>query len=221
MLINNGITTDPYSSPLGLIILLIGSLGPPIAAIALQEKVTLKSIAGFVFNGNYRASSYLLLFCLLLTAAFWLPARTLQPDISLSLLPVYLLLMTTLGGGLEELGWRGTMQPTLEKIIPFPLAVLLTSVTWSVWHVPLWFVHGSNQQAIPFIAFITFELALSFALAVIYRKTKSVFYCCLYHGFSNTLGVYFVIGINWILAAGGVVIIIVSLLIWYYDGEKN
>jgi membrane protease YdiL (CAAX protease family) len=212
VLVNNGVAA--YSSPIGFVFFVIGGFGPTIAAITVQEKRDPKSIAKFVFGANHKAVPYVLLFCLVLAATFCLSSRELQPNMAFCLFPVYWLEMIALGG-LEELGWRGVMQPALEKSMPLPVAVLLTSITWSVWHLPLWFVAGSSQQEFPFAAFAAFALVLSFALAVIYKKTNGVLYCCLFHGFSNVLVSYFVLDVNWIFVSGSMMIVIVSLLIWY------
>jgi membrane protease YdiL (CAAX protease family) len=113
------------------------------------------------------------------------------------------------------------MQPTLERALPFPVSVLLTSITWSAWQLPLWFVEGSSQQSIPFVAFAAFGLILSFALAALRKKTGCVFYSCIFHGFSNTVMMYFVVGVNGITALGGVAIIIAALLTWYSERRKQ
>ena len=219
VLINTGVTT--FVSPLGFIIFGIGGLGPTIAAIAVQEKRTPKSIAKYVFSGKHRAVPIVLLFCVLLAATIYLSSRELLPEMLLYLFPVYWLAMTVIGGGLEELGWRGVMQPALEKSLPFPVAVFLTSVAWSGWHLPLWFVAGSSQQAFPFASFAAFGVVLSFAMAAIHKKTKCVLYSCVFHGFSNALMSYFIVGVNWFIALGSIVIIAVSLLIWYTEKDRG
>jgi len=219
ILVNNGVTTS--SGLLGVIILAVGGFGPTIAAIVLQEKITLKSIRKYIFGGNHRAVPYLLLFCILLTVVIGLSSMELQPDLPLYLFPVYWIIMTVLIGGNEELGWRGFMQPFLEKSVPFPIAVLITSITWSAWHLPLWLVEGSSQQTSPFIIFAAFGLILSFSMAAIHKKTKCVFYSAVFHGLSNTLMAYFVVGANLIIIFGGIFIIIISLLIWYIDKRKS
>ncbi len=131
------------------------------------------------------------------------------------------LVIAVCGGGNEELGWRGVMQPELETQIPFPVATLLTRATWSLWHVPLWFVHGSSQQSIPFLLFAAFAVVLSFSMAAIQKKTGCVLYSCIFHGLSNTLSSFFIVEGNWILAVGGIVMIAVSILVWYADRGKT
>ena len=218
LLINHGVTT--YASPLGFIIFTTGGFGPTIAAIAVQEKRTPKAILRFVFGGNHKAWGYFLLFCVLLTAVIGLSSGTLNPAMPLLLAPLYLFLMTAFGGGNEELGWRGFMQPALEKSLPFSIAVLLTSIVWSCWHLPCWLMQGSSQQAFPFFLFAAFALPLSFALAAIYFKTKCVFFCSLFHALSNVLMSLFIIQVNWVMIGGCIAIAVIAVLIRYTGTQK-
>jgi membrane protease YdiL (CAAX protease family) len=48
-------------------------------------------------------------------------------------------------GGLEEIGWRYTFQPALERHIPFSLASIITGILWAFWHLPLFFMDGMNK----------------------------------------------------------------------------
>ena len=205
------------SGSIGFLIFGIGGFGPTIAAVLVQEKRTPKAIIEFTFSGNHKAVPIVLLFCILLTATIYFSSRELNPDTPLYLLPVLIITMTFIGGGLEELGWRGVMQPTLEKTLPFPIAVLLTSAVWSLWHLPLWFVADSPQQDHHFLAFAAFGLILSFAMAAIHKSTKCVCYSCVFHGFSNALMACIIVGVNWVVVAGGAAIITVSMLLWYRD----
>lgn len=55
----------------------------------------------------------------------------------LMIYPVQLLGIVFLGGGLEEIGWRGFAQPKLqEKCSPLSAALLIGTV-WAAWHAPL------------------------------------------------------------------------------------
>ena len=133
--------------------------------------------------------------------------------------PIVMLSATIVGGGNEELGWRGIMQPELEKRFPFPIATLITGCVWMAWHIPLWFVEGTSQQGINFGLYCIYGLILSFWLATIYKKTKSIFCCVVFHGFSNLMLSLFVIKVNWIMVVGLIAALVVS--IWLYYGERQ
>jgi membrane protease YdiL (CAAX protease family) len=41
-------------------------------------------------------------------------------------------------GGMEEPGWRGFLQPTLQQRFSPLAAALIVSLLWSLWHLPLY-----------------------------------------------------------------------------------
>jgi membrane protease YdiL (CAAX protease family) len=60
---------------------------------------------------------------------------------ALNLIPLFLLsfVLTALAqGGMEEPGWRGMMQPALQRRYSPLAAALIVSVFWSLWHLPLY-----------------------------------------------------------------------------------
>jgi len=218
LLINSGVTT--FDAPLGVVFFIIGGYAPTIAAVSVLKKINVKSIVKFMFSANHRAVPIVVLFCLILTATFFLTSRQPQPNTALWFFPVYWFIQM-FGGGFEEQGWRGIMQPALEKSMPFPLSVIVTGLVWGTWHLPLWFVAGSGQDKFPFYAFVVFCVFLSFALAVIRKRTNGVIYCCIFHAFNNALLGYIVIGINGVLLVGGAAIVLVSLAFWYAGKRES
>ena len=93
-----------------------------------------------------------------------------------------------IGGGVEEVGWRGFLQPALEKRFPFPIATLITGAIWFSWHLPLWLQPSSNHYGDSLIGFAINITVWSFAAASIYKVTKSVTACVIYHSFVNAIG---------------------------------
>lgn len=85
------------------------------------------------------------------------------------------------GGGLEEIGWRGFLQPALEEKMPFVLAIFTQGIIWSVWHIPLWFIQNANQSKYNFISFMLYCIAFSFSLALLYRISKCVWAVIILH----------------------------------------
>ena len=60
---------------------------------------------------------------------------------ALDVIPLFLLSFTLTAlaqGGMEEPGWRGLMQPTLQKRFSPLVAALIVSLFWSLWHLPLY-----------------------------------------------------------------------------------
>lgn len=91
------------------------------------------------------------------------------------------------GGGLEEVGWQGILQPLLQKRFPFLAAVLIEGIIWSVWHLPLWFIPASSQSTYSFAAFTLFCITLGATLTAAHRITGSIWVSVLLHAWSNTV----------------------------------
>jgi membrane protease YdiL (CAAX protease family) len=91
-----------------------------------------------------------------------------------------------LGGGLEELGWRGVAQPELEQRTARLPATAVVGAVWAVWHLPLFFLAGVPQHGQSFPVFAVEVLATAFVLAWLYAGTGSILLCVLFHAAQNT-----------------------------------
>lgn len=173
-----------------------GALAPGIAVYILLKKAGhingIKDYLKRVFAWKSGKS-----FCITLILAFFvfflfvLFTEEHRPDVPYFVIPFMVIFMIP-GGGWEELGWRGFLQPALEEKMSFIPATLLMGVIWSVWHAPLWLVQSANQKDFLFPVFALYCVALSFLLAVTYRETKCVLAPILLHAWANTIcgGVY-------------------------------
>ena len=65
------------------------------------------------------------------------------------ILPMYMFFLSLPGnliiGGLEEAGWMYVLQPRLDKKYVFFSASVLVGVIWIFWHIPLFFIPGTNH----------------------------------------------------------------------------
>ena len=199
------------------VIHLIGGFGPTIAAIFVLSDKSPKAILKYVFSCNKNSFGYLLLFCAIQALVIGVSSMETNPEITWFATPIVMLSATFLGGGNEEIGWRGIMQPELEKKFPFPIATLITGGVWMAWHIPLWFVEGTSQQNMNFALYCIYGLMLSFWLATIHKKTKSVFFCAIFHGFVNLLLSFFVIKVNAILVIGLLAALVFAIWLYYRE----
>jgi membrane protease YdiL (CAAX protease family) len=93
-------------------------------------------------------------------------------------LPWYLMLAGTLGSTLilgqagEELGWRGWALPRLALRMGLARASILLGVIWAVWHLPLFFIAGTDKTAASFPLYLLQVTALSVAIAWVYARTN-------------------------------------------------
>lgn len=76
-------------------------------------------------------------------------------------------------GGNKDLGWRGFMQPELQKRFSPLVAALIVSLFWSLWHLPLYlngFYPGDLVGGM--IGGAVFRVFLSIFLAWVYIKSN-------------------------------------------------
>ena len=95
-----------------------------------------------------------------------------------------LFLKAIMFGGIEEIGWRYTLQPMLEEYLPFEAASLITFVSWGVWHYMYFYIVGAISD-ISHVSFLIGLLCSSFILGVIFTLSKSLWLCVLYHSMLN------------------------------------
>jgi membrane protease YdiL (CAAX protease family) len=91
------------------------------------------------------------------------------------------------GGGMEETGWRGLLQPALEEKMHFVLATLVTGVIWAGWHLPLFLISNTSQSHMSFLSFLFYCITLSFVLANVYRISQNICSCILVHAWANVV----------------------------------
>ena len=179
----------PYGNPLMLVPYMLGGLSPAICEIYLKKRYSdknhyhmfLKNIIDPKHNVMWYISIILFSFiCCILPTPFG-GAKMVKP-LYMAFLELPFMII---GGGLEEIGWRGFLQPTLQKKICAFTSTLIVGVTWAIWHLPLWFVLGTHQSNMNFITFLITTMALSFILAALYNSTGSIFLCIIMHAFIN------------------------------------
>ena len=118
-------------------------------------------------------------------------AKTLFPT-EIPLAPIvlaipYFILMLVIGGGQEELGWRGYAQEPLQEKIGVIPASLVIGVIWGIWHLPLWFMTGDLHSAYSFLAFVMMTTSISIMYAWLYNSSgKKLVVVMFFHAMSNT-----------------------------------
>lgn len=199
-----------FSDTVGTLLHMIGGFGPTVAALLLVKE-NKRSILQFVFHYEHKSMKYMFMLMVMEIAVFALSSQELNAALPLYQIPFIFLQAVFIYGGEEEWGWRGIMQPVLEKKFHYFLACLITGLVWGLWHIPLWFVEGSSQQNMPFVFFVSLAIILSIFLAALYKKTKCIFACSVFLGLTNTLLSMFVIKLNIGLIFGLAVMMLFSL----------
>lgn len=102
----------------------------------------------------------------------------------LSIIPIALMILFV-GGPVEEFGWRGYLLPKLRDKHGFILTVLILGLIHGVWHIPLHYLNGTVQEAIPIYEFLIVTVAITVSYVFVYEYTKSLIPMIALHWFAN------------------------------------
>lgn len=180
-----------YGTGLMMALLAIGGCAPAIATVILLIKQgnikNVKDFSAFLFKKGSLLRTIIVI--LIIFSVYWIIfANCYNRNTAyawyyfITFIPVMMI-----GGGFEEIGWRGYLQPELEKIIPSGLISIVVGVIWACWHIPLWFISGTSQHGTSFLSFTVLTIFLSCILAAIRKITDNVFAAVLFHTWSNVL----------------------------------
>jgi membrane protease YdiL (CAAX protease family) len=86
------------------------------------------------------------------------------------LIPAIVVATPTKAG--EEIGWRGYALPRLAARLGLGWASVLLGVIWACWHLPLFFIPGTDTTGQSFPLFLLEVTGLSVALAWLYARTN-------------------------------------------------
>ncbi len=116
-LIKWNVTT--FGTPLAMILFVFGGITPAISAISLKKKYGSKEEFRVFIKNIVNAKHHFTWYILIIVLAFiscYLP--TLFGGVTMHK-PLYVALLNfpimIIGGGVEEIGWRGFLQPALQK----------------------------------------------------------------------------------------------------------
>lgn len=187
-----------FDNPLLLTLYLLGGFGPTIAAfvavLATPAEGSFGEYAGRLFRWRVSPLWWGVAFVLPAALAFGPQAlaQTIEPGrhAPLDLQPmarlVPLFATMIIGGGLEELGWRGVAQPALQQRIKPLLATPVIGAVWVCWHLPLFHIKGTAQFHMDLAPFALETMATAFFLAWLYGQSRSILLCVFFHAATNT-----------------------------------
>lgn len=200
-----GLNAGPDNAPhLGgsyaLMLYCIAGIGPTIApfiAVAMtQRDGSLGEYMGRLFRWRVNPIYYLVALGLPIALAWVIehlqilagPANLQPAPIKAMSSLITLFPLMVLGGGLEELGWRGLLQPELERRFTRFQAAAIVGIIWALWHLPLFFIPGVAQYGDNFGLFALSIFGDAMMLAMLYGRTRSILLCILFHASGNVSG---------------------------------
>lgn len=233
-----------------MILIYIGSFGPPISAAVVtwlrgeDVRAWARQITDWRVSWYWWAVALGLPIALAIVntgflAAIGGPVDLDQALVSPGIFAVIFLFGLTVSGGLnEEPGWRGFAQARLNEQYGAFNASLIVGVVWAIWHVPYFFAPvtpHSGFTLINQIGWIAGILTLSVILAWAYNSTGSVLIVMVLHAMANTADVIVPLAPDQIIVDGiideyavGVVVathvliyvLVVAVIVAYYGREK-
>ena len=174
---------DIFLNPQYLLILLIGCLGPFLSSFFVYNinRETMGGTKGFIDSlktVNNPKSIYLVPLFFISHYAFLMILKNIHYVDKISgvfyYLPFAFMLL-----GLQEIGWRGILQPSLEKNKDFFKSTIATGLIWSLWFLPLVYIPGFFILPQYYLQFAIFLVGISFLLSTVYRVSGSIFYSIL------------------------------------------
>jgi membrane protease YdiL (CAAX protease family) len=101
------------------------------------------------------------------------------------IIPIFLLIFLT-NSLPEEFGWRGYALDPLQERTNALGASLILGLIWAVWHLPLFFIEGTTQAAIPIYQYFLQTMVLAIFYTWLHNNTGgSVLIAILFHTFAN------------------------------------
>ena len=143
---------------IGRILHIVGALGPAIASGFYLKRNNIK-FKHFLFSKKENSSIYFIIHLLAILILFSVSSLEFN-GVSIYLMPLFFIQLIFFGGGHEELGWRGILQPLLDKKYTYWQSNLIVGSIWGIWHLPLWFIVGESHQGFPlsyFYIYIIFK----------------------------------------------------------------
>jgi len=214
-----------FGTALSILLFILGGVAPGITEIWLKKKYSSKEeFNSFISNiKNYRHPLAWYLFTVgLAFVVCYLPILwggvSMENSLYLALINFPIMII---GGGLEEIGWRGYLQPTLQKKWSSFTSTLIVGSIWAIWHLPLWFIVGSNQMSMNFLWFTIIAFALSFLMTVIYLSTKSIFLCIIFHALINSFWEVYIPNTNVLSAFFTLLFALVIFTVFQFYRKKN
>lgn len=190
--------SDKLLSSLTVLLITLGAFGPLAGALFVLHKEkgkgsSRKYLQSFLdFNLGWQAYFMpIIIFGGSTFIAWFFPELFGEKRLSMLLPSIWvfipcLLFMIFLGGGQEEFGWRGYALPLLENKFGLWFANIILGIIWACWHIPLWFITGTNQTYMNFGGFIFLMVGYSFILSWIRKISGNRPFSGLYaHGLSN------------------------------------
>ncbi len=177
------VASIPAQTPLGQLLLLLGTFAPSLAALwltaraqggggveALLRRVIQWRVAArwYLFAAGYMAAIKLTVALIHRLAIGAWPRFGGEPWY---LIPLAIVISAPFQAG-EEIGWRGYALPRLAARFGLARASVLLGLIWSCWHLPQFFIREADTYRQSFFVYVLQVTALSVAIAWLWARTN-------------------------------------------------
>lgn len=184
-----GIAFMSFGSPIGTLLYVLGGVSPAICEIVLKKRSSSKEEFKSFMKSIVNPKHSIWMYVYAIGGAIAIQAIPVLFQLSEVKQPLYvgflMIIPMIIGGGVEEIGWRGLLQPQLEEKYSHIVAAISVGIIWAVWHLPLWFIDGTNQQKLSFMWFCINTIMLSFFIGSVTYVSKSIFMAIIAHASIN------------------------------------
>ena len=172
----------PARAAIGGLLFLLGTVSPALVALALTDRAEGRAAARALFRQifHWRVPARWYVFAVGYIPAIKLSASVVHRvatgawprfgDEPWYVMAAAIVVSTWVQAG-EEIGWRGYALPRLSLRIGTAPASVVLGVIWASWHLPLFFVPGSDILGQSFPLYLLQVTALSVAAAWLYCRT--------------------------------------------------
>jgi membrane protease YdiL (CAAX protease family) len=214
-----------FNSNLQLVIYVIFSLavyGPVISWFLNKDKCEIKK-EKLDYKSYFKWISLIVIYPLILFGLSVLITQVMsgfsKPLLNLTLplwfIPI-ILIQQLLTSGTEEFGWRGFLQPMLEKKYSVEKAGYITGLLWSIWHYPfiifMNYTMGVGIVISSLIGFTLMTIPQTFVFTYLYKKTNNIFLCVLFHAWCNVSS-YYILAISPVASLTSTIVAVLTWII--------
>ena len=229
----------PWLELPGVFLMAAGGLGPLVVAVMMiglghWDFAVDRNIRAFLwrtFNPRTAPTRWFAIIAAVVFGLYVVPPL-LDPAIPLEKVivkgPTVFLLVGFFFGALEEPGWRGYAQESLQRRMSVATASLIIGVFWALWHVPLFFIEGTYQNilGVNTVAFWTYMfslVAVAPVFAWVYNGAgRSIFAAMIAHGMANVAGEVSADVSPWsALGATIVIALVITIGSWHWMGRPS
>lgn len=180
-----------FETPLGMLFYVMSTLAPTfVAGIILIRGnyiADIKHLLKTMFHVKDSCKNYGLVAMFIFLHYIFLAIFTPMREGGSIFIALAMIVPCIFDGGLEEIGWRYILGPSLESKMNYVVATIATAVVWYFWHALHFFIAGTGQYDVYYVTYFIFVLGGAFALSALYRVTKNIWLCIICHATLNGL----------------------------------